>query len=187
MSSGRQFDKGKKDMELIVTVDENDNIIGEEEKEKCHNADGILHRGFLAMVFDNSGRLLLTRRSDGKRLWPGFWDGTVASHVFKGEDYEQASKRRLMQEIGLATDSVQYLFKFRYKTGYKDKGSEHEICAVTAIRGVDFDRLSPNRNEISGVRVIDPKVLKEELKQNGNSYTPWLRLALEGMNERQIV
>ncbi len=36
-------------MEQIVIVDENDNYIGEEEKEKCHDGSGILHRGFLAM------------------------------------------------------------------------------------------------------------------------------------------
>lgn len=173
-------------MELIVTVDEDDNIIGEEEKEKCHNDDGILHRGFLAMVFDNSGKLLLTQRSEEKRLWPGFWDGTVASHVFKGEDYEQASKRRLIQEIGLATESIKYLFKFRYNVGYKNEGSEREICAVIVVCGVDFDGISPNRNEISDVRVIDFEVLKEELKQNKDSYTPWLKLAVEGIYERRL-
>ncbi len=174
-------------MEFIAIVDENDNIIGEEEKEKCHNNDGILHRGFLAMIFDDSGKLLLTRRSKSKRLWPGFWDGSVASHVFKDEDYEQASKRRLMQEIGLTANNIKYLFKFQYKAGYKNKGSEHEICAVTVACGVDFGRLSLNRTEISEVRVINLEDLKEELKQKNNSYTPWLKLAVEGMDERRLV
>lgn len=39
-------------MEHIVIIDEKDNCIGEEEKEKCHDGNGILHRGFLAMVFN---------------------------------------------------------------------------------------------------------------------------------------
>src|SRR5574340_1522629 len=121
--------------ELIVTVDELDNVIGTEDKEKCHDGEGILHRAFLAMVFDASGNLILAKRSEKKRLWPGFWDGTVASHLFSDEDYAGASKRRLLEELGLETNSVKYLFKFRYKVGYKNIGTEHEICAVTAVYG----------------------------------------------------
>jgi len=112
-------------VEHIVIVDENDNYVGEEEKGKCHDGKGILHRGFLIMVFNKTGELLLARRSNKKRLWPGFWDGTVASHVIEEEDYIQASKRRLLQEIGVSTDKLKYLFKFRYHIGYKDIGSEN--------------------------------------------------------------
>jgi len=37
-------------LEQIIIVDENDNCLGLEEKGKCHEGDGILHRAFLAMV-----------------------------------------------------------------------------------------------------------------------------------------
>ena len=165
----------------IVTVDENDNVTGEEGKEKCHDGGGILHRGFLAMVINNAGELLLTRRSDNKRLWPGFWDGSVASHVLRGEDYEHASMRRLREEIGLVTDQARYTFKFRYKVGYNDVGTEHEICAVTIVRGVETDALFYDRNEISEVRLVDLNVLMKAIKGNGHLYTPWLILAMEHM------
>jgi isopentenyl-diphosphate Delta-isomerase len=169
----------EKQEERIVTVDENDNVIGEEAKEKCHDGGGILHRGFLAMVLNNAGELLLTRRSDKKRLWPGFWDGSVASHVFRGEDYEHASMRRLREEIGLVTDQVRYTFKFRYKVGYNGVGTEHEICAVTIVRGVETDSLFYDRNEISEVRLVDLNALMKAIKRNGHFYTPWLILAME--------
>ena len=174
-------------MEPIVIVDENDNLIGEEDKERCHDGNGILHRGFLSMVFNRGGELLLTRRSEGKRLWPGFWDGTVASHVVKGEDYVRASKRRLVQEIGLSTDSIKYLFKFQYYVRYGEIGSENEICAVTIVDNIDMDKLSINREEISTVRTISLKALMEEAAQNREIYTPWLVLAMENMHKRGLV
>ncbi|HYA89110.1 MAG TPA: NUDIX domain-containing protein [Nitrospirota bacterium] len=167
--------------ERIVTVDENDNVIGEDCKGKCHDGEGILHRGFLAMVLNNAGELLLARRSDKKRLWPGFWDGSVASHVFKGEDYEHASVRRLREELGLVTEQVRYAFKFRYKVGYNGIGTEHEICAVTIVRGIEADNLSYDRNEIAEVRLIDLNVLMTEIKMNRHRYTPWLILAMKHM------
>ncbi len=174
-------------MERIVLVDENDNFVGEEEKEKCHDGGGILHRAFLAMVFNRSGDLVLARRSASKRLWPGFWDGTVASHVFKSEDYEQASRRRLLQEIGLATQEARYLFKFHYCARYEDAGAENEICAVTVVKDVDFERIQPNDGEISGIECIPPGKLMDELRRDGKRYTPWLRLALEHMDRQRLI
>jgi isopentenyl-diphosphate delta-isomerase len=170
-------------VEQIIVVDEDDNVIGEEDKEKCHDGDGILHRAFLSMVFNRSGELLLTRRSMVKRLWPGYWDGTVASHTLKGEDYEQASRRRLKQEIGLVADNVQYLFKFRYNVRYKNIGSENEICAVTVVRDVDDNRIAPDRKEISDVRAVAIQDLRNEVRAHESDFTPWLILAM-GYMER---
>jgi isopentenyl-diphosphate Delta-isomerase len=168
--------------ELIVTVDEFDNVIGTEDKEKCHDGEGILHRAFLAMVFDASGKLVLARRSEKKRLWPGFWDGTVASHLLSGEDYIKASRRRLAEEIGLTAPSVKYLFKFRYKVPYKDVGTEHEICAVTALHGVDARKLRPDIGEIAEIRLIGVEELLKEMRSREETFAPWFLMAVERMN-----
>lgn len=173
-------------MERIVIVDENDNYIGEEEKGKCHYGNGILHRGFLVMVFDNRGDLLLGRRSNKKRLWPGFWDGTVASHVVNGEDYIQASKRRLSQEIGLSTENIKYLFKFRYHVKYKNIGSENEICAVTIVNDIDTVRMLLNNEEISAIKTFPLSMSTEDINKNKNLFTPWLILALEHMKKQKL-
>jgi isopentenyl-diphosphate Delta-isomerase len=175
-----------RETERIVIVDENDNAIGEEDKGKCHDGAGILHRAFLAMVFNKSGELLLARRSDRKKLWPGYWDGTVASHLFKSEDYEQASKRRLMEEIGLTATGIRYAFKFHYKAVYENIGTEHEICAVTIIRGVSFDSINPNRDEISEIMFSDPRLLREKFETGKDNYAPWLILAINHMGENPI-
>lgn len=174
-------------MQQIVIVDENDNFIGEEEKEKCHDGNGILHRGFLVMVFNNTGELLLTQRSERKKLWPGFWDGTIASHVVKGEDYIKASKRRLAQEIGLITNNLKYLFKFRYFVRYKNIVSENEICAVTMVDGINTDKILPDSREISDIKFISKRALIDDFRKNKNKYTPWLILAIDDMNKRQIL
>jgi isopentenyl-diphosphate delta-isomerase len=174
------------DKELITIVDDNDVAVGEEEKGKCHDGAGILHRAFLAMAFNAAGELCLTRRSHKKRLWPGFWDGSVASHLHRDEDYVQASQRRLEQELGLPGVNAEYAFKFRYRADYLDQGTEQEICAVTIIRGVDFAVLRPDPDEISEIRTVDLKVLIEEIRENSVQYTPWLILALEHMSEKPI-
>ena len=139
------------------------------------------------MVLNRDGELLLARRSEEKRLWPGFWDGTVASHVAAGEDYFTASKRRLIQEIGLSTDGIKYLFKFQYHARYKDIGSESEICAVTLVGGVDLMTIFPSSDEITSIRGINLLALMEDVVRNPGVYTPWLILTLEHMNEQGLI
>ncbi|MDA8169710.1 MAG: isopentenyl-diphosphate delta-isomerase [Nitrospiraceae bacterium] len=167
-------------MEQIIIVDEDDNFIGEEDKEKCHEGGGILHRAFLAMVFNKKGEILLARRSAGKKLWPDYWDGTVASHLFKFENYEQASRRRLYEEIGLIAVNVKYLLKFRYQARYQDIGSENEICAVLSVEA-ESNMIFPNREEISETEFLHPDKIISRWSGNSQMYTPWLMLALEKM------
>jgi len=161
-------------VELLMVVDEDDRFIEEKEKWECHRGDGILHRAFLVLVLNDAGELLLARRSPSKRLWPGFWDGTVASHVRLGESYEDAARRRLVEEMGIEGAQVTYITKFTYRAGYENMGSEHEVCAVLTAKGPGTVKMAPREDEISGTRFIAPGRVTEE-----DGMTPWLLLALK--------
>jgi len=163
--------------EYVILVDENDNPIGKEEKVKCHLPNGKLHRAFTALIFNNEGKLLLTKRSEGKMLWPNDWDGTVASHPKESETYVSSAERRMPEEIGIAC-KMNYVNKFEYHVPYKDIGSENEICG-TLIGTIDsFDQSSMIKDEISEIKWINPDELKNELEQNRDVYCPWMVIAL---------
>ena len=120
--------------EYVILVDENDNPIGKEEKVKCHLPNGKLHRAFTALIFNNEGKLLLTKRSEGKMLWPNDWDGTVASHPRESETYASSAERRMPEEIGISC-KMNYVNKFEYHVPYKNVGSENK---VQTHRGKNF-------------------------------------------------
>jgi len=163
--------------EYVILVDENDNPIGKEEKVKCHLPNGKLHRAFTALIFNGEGKLLLTKRSEGKMLWPNDWDGTVASHPRESETYVSSAERRMPEEIGVVC-KMNYVNKFEYHIPYKNVGSENEICG-TLIGTVDsFDESSMIKDEISEIKWIDPNELKNELEQNRDTYCPWMVIAL---------
>ena len=165
--------------EYVILVDQNDNPVGKEDKIKCHLPNGKLHRAFSALIFNGEGKLLLTKRSEGKMLWPGDWDGTVASHPRENESYSMAAQYRIPQELGLECDYyISYLNKFEYHVPYKDIGSENEICG-TLIGTIDsFDKSSLIKDEISEIKWINPDELKNELGQNKDVYCPWMVIAL---------
>jgi len=163
--------------EYVILVDENDNPIGKEEKVKCHLPNGKLHRAFTALIFNNEGKLLLTKRSGSKMLWPGVWDGTVASHPREGETYVSSAERRMPEEIGIVC-KMNYMNKFEYHVPYKDIGSENEICGTLIGIVDDFDETCLIKDEISEIKWIDPDELKNELEQNMDVYCPWMVIAL---------
>ena len=174
--------------EYVILVDENDNPIGKEEKVKCHLPNGKLHRAFTALIFNNEGKLLLTKRSGSKMLWPKYWDGSIASHPREGEEYDQAGERRIPEEIGVSCEMVKFN-KFEYHVPYKDIGSENEICATLIGKMGDYEsshELGDQRSrtlerfadEISDIKWISPDELKKELEENMDEYCPWMVIAL---------
>jgi len=163
--------------EYVILVDQNDNPIGKEEKVKCHLPNGKLHRAFSALIFNDEGKLLLTKRSESKMLWPNDWDGTVASHPMESETYVSSAERRMPEEIGIDC-KMSYVNKFEYHVPYKDIGSENEICG-TLIGTIDsFDNSRLIKDEISDIKWINPDELKNELEQNRDAYCPWMAIAL---------
>ena len=164
--------------EFVILVDENDNPIGKEEKVKCHLPNGKLHRAFTALLFDESGRLVLTRRAKEKMLWPGDWDGTFASHPRESETYVSSGERRMPEELGIE-GKLDSLHKFEYHVPYKDVGSENEICG-TLIGVIDKStELKEIEGEIDEIKWISSSELLSEIKTNPEIYCPWMLIALE--------
>ena len=171
--------------EYLVLVDNNDNPIGKEEKVKCHLPNGILHRAFTALIFDREGRLVLTKRANEKMLWPGDWDGTVASHPRESETYVSSGERRMPEELGINCN-LDYLFKFEYHVPYKDIGSENEICGT--LIGVIDDSSTCKKidGEIDEIKLISPSELLIELNEKPEIYCPWMILALELLEKSEV-
>ena len=64
----------------VVAVDAKDNEQRLVNRLEAHTGEGIRHRAFTTLLFDERGNILLAQRSPEKRLWDTYWDGTVASH-----------------------------------------------------------------------------------------------------------
>ena len=170
--------------EFVILVDENDNPIGSEEKVKCHLPKGKLHRAFTALLFDNDGRLVLTKRAREKMLWPNEWDGTFASHPRESETYVSSGERRMPEELGIK-GTLDYLHKFEYHVPYKDIGSENEICG-TLIGVIDKStELKEIEYEIDEIKWISAKELLLELKVNPQIYCPWMLIALKLLDKSE--
>ena len=158
--------------EELILVDDTDTEIGFASKAHCHDGNGLLHRAFSILVFNNQGQLLLQQRHKQKRLWGGYWSNSCCSHPRRGESMSEATERRLHEELGLGA-SLHYLYKFIYSAPFGDVGSERELCHVYA--GISDESPNANDNEVQAWRYIDAASLDCELREKPDAFTPWFK------------
>lgn len=166
--------------EQLILVDDDDNKVGTLSKARCHDGDGLLHRAFSLFLFDARGELLLQQRSSTKRLWPLYWSNSCCSHPRDGESMQEATQRRLHQELGVEAD-LRFVYKFSYHARYGEIGSEREVCSVFLGR-ID-GRVAVNNNEIADVRYINAMELADSLQRDAECYTPWFQMEWRRLNE----
>ena len=85
--------------EMLLLVDKKDQIIGVEEKMKVHQ-EGLLHRAFSIMIFNDQGQLLIQKRSAIKYHSAGLWANSCCGHPRLSEGNLAAAQRRLREELG---------------------------------------------------------------------------------------
>jgi isopentenyl-diphosphate Delta-isomerase len=85
--------------EWFDVVDENDCVIGRELRADVHRR-GLRHRAVHILVWDDSGRVFLQKRSLRKDTAPGAWDSSASGHLDSGETYEACAPRELQEELG---------------------------------------------------------------------------------------
>ncbi len=89
--------------EEVDLVDEHDEPSGLATLGECL-ARGLLHRAVAVLVVRSTGMFLLQQRNK-RDLWhPGLWTLSSTGHVGKGESYQQAARRELDEELGLAAE-----------------------------------------------------------------------------------
>lgn len=165
----------------VVAVDPDDREQGTVNRLAAHTGDGIRHRAFTVVLFDESGRVLLAQRSPDKRLWDTHWDGTVASHPREGESQQEAARQRLTEELGIGPDQyddLEVTDRFEYRRRYYDEGLEHEVCTVLQATLADTT-VDPDPEEVAGVLWAP----YERLAHNRRWYRqlrlcPWFEIAM---------
>lgn len=168
-------------MDELQLVDPDDHDIGFAEKELCHHIPTTLHRAFSIFIFNKQGQILIHKRADGKKTWPRFWSNACCSHPRKGESLEEATTRRLHEELGFTCPLI-HAFTFAYKADYDDHYGENEIDHV--FIGIHDGAVKPDEEEIADWKFVPISELLHDIKANPEQYTPWFKVALPGVLQK---
>lgn len=173
--------------EEIVIVDENDACVGSMEKLFVHK-NGILHRAFSVVLFDEEGNMLIQKRSGIKYHSAMLWSNACCSHQRAGESMKEAVRRGLYDELRIAVDLTEsFVFHYRCECGNSlvENEIDHVFVGNYFRKPIDF-----NTDEIEEIRWVG---IDEILKgmQAGNSFTYWFKIIVDtiggyGINSKGI-
>ncbi len=166
------------DEEIYDVVDSDNRVIGRATRREIH-AQSLQHRSVHILVHDPPGRLFLQKRSAAKDENPGFWDTSAAGHLDAGEDYLQAGRRELEEELGI-TDSP--LVPVMHIPASRETGWEH-VCVYSCETR---QTIRINRREISEGRFWTLAEIRDALDQKDLPFTPTFRVIFNNYLKNKI-
>lgn len=153
--------------ELLDVINDDDEATGQAPRSVVHR-DGLQHRGVHVFLFNQTGEMLIQKRSASRANAPSLLDCSVSEHVQAGEGYLEAALRGLLEELGLERIELKPLGKIQMEYGPND----HEISVIyEGITGAGNVRFDPE--EISGVCYMSLDEIREKIKHENGIFCGW--------------
>jgi isopentenyldiphosphate isomerase len=177
-----------KDSEIFDIVDEQDRIIGQAPRSRCHGNPSLIHRVAHVLVFNPAGELLLQKRSMRKDIQPGRWDTSVGGHLDPGESYLEAARREMKEELGVIGVPLTFLYHSKIRNEIE---SENVATYLTLFGG----KIHFNPEEIETVRhwpaleiesALGRGVFTPNFEEEWESFKAWNRCYSTAASDRRI-
>lgn len=110
------------------------------------------------IITNDNGEILLMRRSENSKAYPGHW-GLVAGWMEWGETIEEALKREAMEEIGVEIEVIKFLGKY-----YDSKGrhpTKTSVCLPHLCKIKSGDPKVNQLEEVQDVKWFKPEEVRE--------------------------
>jgi len=105
---------------LLNIVDENDNIIGAEERKVIHEK-GLLHREVHIWFVTPNNQIIFQHRAKNKDTFPDLLDISVAGHVEIGDSYIETAIKEVEEETGVKIKQSDLIFIDKIRRDSEDK------------------------------------------------------------------
>ena len=143
---------------LIALADKDDDIIGTQLRGTPLKEGRFVM--IAAVLLFNSKNELVMQKIAAHKKWGGLWTYSAAGHVDAGEDYEDAAKRELKEEMGIDA-------KIKYWVAALPVIRDGKQVAFHRVFVAQSDgKIVPDKNEVAEVRLVSLPELYKEIAQN---------------------
>ncbi len=149
--------------EQLIVINDQDEIIDYRSRSDCHSDPSLLHRTVGAVILNDSGEILLQKRSKTKDMDPGFWGISAAGHVSRGQTDEEAVKREVKEELGVVVDFV--------FVGNMMVRNEKESERAAIFKGLHNGPFEINPQEVDEIVFLNPKKIQAHIASKAMVFT----------------
>ena len=154
--------------------------------EEVHRRPGHLHRAFSVILKDQTGRILLQRRSAAKTRFASLWANACCGHPAPGQSVAASANRRLREELGLPpitlTEAGVYVYYAEdLISGRVEFEYDHVLVGNVAI---DVP-LAPDPNEVADLWWVNRDELTSSLDAEPKSFAPWFAGVIARLAEHE--
>ena len=139
---------------------------------------GEYHQVVSVCVFGMDGRMLIQKRADCKKQWPGRWDISMIGNAVAGEDARQAARRELREELGIDVDFTHRRpnLTLTYQCGFNDY--------FLIRQDLDISRLRLQEDEVAAAAWADRDQVRQRLAER--LFIPYYPAVIDLFFEMQV-
>ncbi len=151
--------------EFLDIVDDNDNVIAKDTRENIYKG-GLKNnvRVVNIFLFNSKGELLVPKRSENRRLFPGCYDFSCGEHVISREDYYSAAIRGLKEELKLSNLKLLELGKLMPKDGVN--------CFMKVFKVIYDGKINYDHESIESINFYSLETVRKILNETPNKFKP---------------
>ena len=126
--------------EWLDLVDENDQVIGEVKRSDIYKKDLVKQvRAVWLLISNDDGKLWIPRRHHDKAVLPNALDGSAVGCVARGETYEQALHREVMEELNIDMQEQEYRLLGKFSPKLNKTWCMVHVYAMTSNEVPPYD------------------------------------------------
>lgn len=149
--------------EILDLVDDNDNVIGQEERTIALKNNRKNIRVINIFVYTSDNRIIVPLRSSNRRIFPNCYDFSVGGFVTSGDGYEKTAYKELEEELGITGVKLEEL-------GYFHPEELGTACFSKLYKLVYDGVLNYDRDGITDIFYLTEKEIKEMINNNPEKF-----------------
>lgn len=162
--------------EFFDLLDENGALTGNTKLRSQVHKDGDWHRTVHVWFLNSKRELLIQKRLDTKKSYPGLWDISAAGHIEAGDGSIDSAIKEVREELGVNVlpGELEFLFTIKGKS-VTNNGTfvDSEFNDVYLVnKDVDLSSYQIQPEEVAAVKYVDYLELESAIRNNQIDFVP---------------
>jgi 8-oxo-dGTP pyrophosphatase MutT (NUDIX family) len=161
--------------ELVDYYDQDGQVIGQCSREEAEDKNYTTPNAII-FVFTPDNKVIIQKRAQSKKHYPGLWDVSACGGLSSGEDALAAAERELFEEIGIR---CKLHFVERFMNSFPDETGRLIRCRYSHLYVGVAEPDTVHNHEVESVAVFPIAELEARAKERPQDFIPSFALELQ--------